>query len=150
MHTLSSRLGVVPGCRTALLIAALGLPLAACDDGKSAQTGSDATAVADAAVGDAARADALAADAGTGDASLKLRCTCSGQPENCEGCLALISQCCTGEATFGGRLPYLVATCKGDPNCEACCDECATRTCAQVIAAGDCPVVPDSMPESMP
>ncbi len=129
--------------RTALLASlTLAASLTACDDEPAGGGGSaaDAAAAADAAVAADARPPV---DAGAPDASLKLQCTCAAGPENCDACLRLISKCCNeGEETFGGRLPYLVATCQGDPNCAACCDECAARTCEQVVRAGDCPLQP--------
>lgn len=110
-----------------------------CDDEPGTRAAADAAR--DAAAADSAPADGSVRDAALADASLRLQCTCSDQAENCDACLRLISRCCNeGEETFGGRLTYLVATCQGDPNCAACCDECAARTCDQVVRAGDCPV----------
>ncbi|MEZ4466345.1 MAG: hypothetical protein R3F60_30425 [bacterium] len=123
--------------RTSLL--ALLALVSACDGGASGTPGS---ADAQAAV-DAASADARAPDATLPDASARLQCACAEGPEDCAACIALIGRCCTGDATFGGRLDYLVATCQGNPACAACCDECAARDCAAVVAAGDCPVPPD-------
>lgn len=129
--------------RSRILTALLPL-LAACDGG-----GGGTSAPRDAALAadrGAVPTDAAAAapDAGpAADAARHLACACADAPEDCDACFRLISQCCDTEAhdeTFGGRLTHIVATCRLDPNCASCCDECAARTCEQVIAAGDCPI----------
>ena len=89
-----------------------------------------------------ARSRADAADAAPpADASLKLTCACSDHDEDCEACFRHISACCSeGDETFGGRVDHIVANCRLDPRCAACCDECTARTCEQIRAAGDCPL----------
>ena len=122
---------------------ALLAPLFGCDD-DAKRAAADAAPDARSPGSDAAPpADGGGVSDAAADASLQLRCTCSDRPEDCEACFRLISRCCNqGEETFGGRLSYLLATCQGDPNCSACCDECAARTCDHVVRAGDCPLQP--------
>ncbi len=120
------------------------LPLLAACDGGGGGTSAPRDAAASAPDRGAVAADAAAPDAGpTADAARHLACACSDAPEDCDACFRLISQCCdteTHDETFGGRLTHIVSTCRLDPNCASCCDECAARTCEQVIAAGDCPI----------
>ncbi len=62
--------------------------------------------------------------------------------EPCAPCFARIGECCYSDATIGGAARAIAARCEGDPSCRACCDECAARTCEQILAADDCPAPP--------
>lgn len=88
-------------------------------------------------------ADAAAADAAPDtDAGREAwECTCEGD-EDCAACIANIGDCCyEGDVTIGGQAERLSGTCKDDGACHACCNECAAKSCEELLAAGACPPI---------
>lgn len=67
-------------------------------------------------------------------------CACEGGQEDCQACLEKIGTCCyDGDATIGGQVDRLAGTCEMNGACAACCNECAAKSCEELVAAGACP-----------
>ncbi len=65
---------------------------------------------------------------------------CTDDPgESCTTCYENIGTCCYDDATIGGDVPALVASCESEPTCLRCCAECAALTCDELHASGNCP-----------
>lgn len=116
---------------TVLAVFAWGLLGCGDDDDDHAPADAGADAAADAAP-----------DGGDTDAGREAwACACDGD-EDCSACLANIGACCyEGDETIGGQAERLAATCRDDGACAACCDECADKTCDELVQAGACPPV---------
>ncbi len=61
--------------------------------------------------------------------------------EKCMPCFAKIAQCCYKDNDIEGSINGLVEMCEKHTACRRCCDECAAKTCAQLIAEKSCPAV---------
>ena len=62
--------------------------------------------------------------------------------ETCEGCAQKIAKCCyAGREEFRPLVQEAMRTCEDDAACGACCNECAAKSCKQLIEAGSCPTV---------
>lgn len=91
---------------------------------------------------DAGAGDAGAPDAAPGsDAGREAwSCACE-EREDCAACIAKIGTCCYEDPTISGQAERLAGTCARTGACSSCCNECAAKSCEELLAAGACPPV---------
>lgn len=133
------------GCAALVLVA---LWLGACGSRSPAAAAApvDAAAPANDTGVDAEAADAPAADVAAGADTLdatSIACLagCRVDPvEDCAGCWQNLGQCCHGDPSYFGKVKDLTQVCEGRERCRACCNECASLTCAAIKEGLLCPL----------
>jgi hypothetical protein len=64
-------------------------------------------------------------------------CACEPE-EDCDACFDRIGVCCYDDPTLGDQVSRLAALCARTGTCSACCNECAEKSCEEIVAGG-CP-----------
>lgn len=93
---------------------------------------------------DAGPADAggdAGADAGS-DAGDERQLECPAEPdEDCVTCYERVGDCCLpGDAAWEAQEASIAASCSANPDCAACCNECAAMSCAEMAERHLCPM----------